>query len=132
MSRLNIFAGLVFVLSTPIVRAEEPSARVTLTLHAAAETAPALKHRFLPSFFDRRPGNAAPMYAKAMLMLGKEGQDDERRKALVEGPLSDCTVEVTEPLVGDSLFEMVELAALRERCDWELPFHEQNAISLKT
>src|SRR5262245_39767414 len=99
MSRLSIFAGLAIAFSVSVVRSAEPPSRVALTLHAAAESVPASKYRLLPSWFERRPGNAGPMYAKAIIWLGKDGQDDERRKALLNGPLSECTPEATGPLV---------------------------------
>jgi hypothetical protein len=112
------------------VRADEPPSRVTLTLHPAAETAPALRYRLLPSLYERKKGNAAPMYAKAMLVLRDAGDDFEGRKKLLAGPLAACTKEVVEPLVGDTAFELARLASLREHCDWELPFHEQNMMAI--
>jgi hypothetical protein len=129
MLRSHFLAAFFTLLSITSAQADEPT-RVALTLHPAVETVPALKYRLLPSFYERRRGNAAPMYCKAMLVLGKNTADDLTRQKLLAGPLADCTMEAVNPVAGDSLVELVTLAALREHCQWELPLHEQNAVMI--
>jgi len=111
-------------------RSDEPPSRVTLTLHPAAGSVPALRNRLLPNLYEKQKGNAVPMYAKAMLALHETGDDGERRKKLLAGPLSACTKEAVDALVGNTALDLVRLAALREHCDWDLPLHERNMISL--
>ena len=39
---------------------------INVTIHPAAEPVPALKYHLLPTFLETTPGDAMPMYAKAM------------------------------------------------------------------
>src|SRR5947209_5893867 len=80
-----VFLGLV-VLTAALLRANSPTDKPAaekkwlldraLTISPRAEPRPALKYRLLPTTFERKPGNAVPIY----LRLVHEQRDETRRR----------------------------------------------------
>ena len=65
----------VFVIVVPLPTWAADVEEVELTIHPQAISEPAMQHRLLPSYLDQRPGNAAPMYLKALLVLAEQNVD---------------------------------------------------------
>lgn len=101
---------------------------IRLTVRPAAEPRPALKYLLLPELLDRKPGNAATLYFMAMhqssdkslskynekvwLWLGKSAKELPRQEAQ---QMLDAY---------RTALRQVELAARRDRCDFDLPLSE--------
>ena len=107
---------------------------IDLSIHPAELSRPAMKYRLLPEFIDRTPGNAAPVYLKAILILKDVRMSSEKEKALwddvvawLEMPLEKLPQnDVRNALAPfQNVLRQVKLASRRERCDWELPIREQ-------
>ncbi|MCU0878865.1 MAG: hypothetical protein MUF06_13865 [Pirellulaceae bacterium] len=103
---------------------------IPLTLLPAAEPRPALRYRLLPTIAERRPGNAAPMYYRAMLHQKELPQAywQERNENTGE----DGTWMSTDPAVFPAekvrawldqqrnVMNQIREAAYRETCDWDM------------
>jgi hypothetical protein len=115
---------------------DEPPTR-RLTLHPASEPRPALKYELLPSLLDRRPGNAAVLYNKIGLMFRGGPEFAEEQNKISEWidndlPLDKFPREEARAIVEHwrQVLDDLELASRCEVCDWELPIHEREFISL--
>ncbi len=98
---------------------------VRLELQPAAAPVPALKYALLPPFFERTPGNAAPLYYRMILMLNssRNRQTDVRVVDLLgQSPGEMPRDEVRQILAekADALQE-ARSAARREQCEWDYP-----------
>ncbi|RCS54150.1 hypothetical protein DTL42_03090 [Bremerella cremea] len=95
---------------------------------------PIMKYRLLPSHIDLQPGNAAPLYHRAILLTSqmtgniKNHQEywtkiDQWRK----DPLNELPLEEVEKVIAqhDLALQEATYAARREYCDWSLPMREQ-------
>jgi hypothetical protein len=101
--------------------------RYRLTVEAAAEPNPPLKYELMPGYWERRPGNAAPFYYRALLMqtqLPKESskQYDEYQQQWTKGALNDASkaelrkwLSAYDAQVGEQL----RTAVYRETCDFD-------------
>src|SRR5262249_25117333 len=97
-------------------------------LRPAAAPIPALKHELLPGVRDRRPGNAAVHYGK----IGEVGMTVEEQDWF-ELPLADLPRDKVRAFLDShrNALDDIELAARRETCDWQLPIHEREMITLR-
>ncbi len=101
---------------------------VRLAITPAVENRPVLKYQLLPTFVERRPGNAAVGYGKAAInyhwpewetkTAGWLEADVEKFDRLTKG-VDLSTIRSTATL------ELLKLASRREHCDWDLPLREQ-------
>lgn len=114
--------------------AEKASVEVVdLALHAATETRPALKYKLLPTMLDEVPGDAAPLYMKAFLVLTQKKTGDKLWDKIVAwvrtppGKLPREEVRKTLDGFADVLRE-VEIASRRTECDWALPIREHENV----
>jgi hypothetical protein len=114
---------LVCVLAVPAAD-PEPVRWQRLTLTPAAAPSPVLRHPLLPDVLEQRPGNAAPHYARATVLLRRDVPQPVRN-ALYEwselplGGLPKEDVRQALALAEPALAE-AECGALCETCDWEL------------
>lgn len=148
---VGVLGWVVMWAMCPLATAADPPAKeapksVAITLYPAAEPQPALKYQLLPPLLDRRPGNAAVWwnripaeryaffvnFEKAFTPSGKIGTwmkiplDDPREKAYREKELAK-----TIPMIRDRVvFADMERAARFESCDWQLPIHEGNYVTM--
>ncbi len=132
------FLMLVLFLLAPLsvaVGQEKPRVEVVrLTIHPAEAPRPALEIQLLPPFLDRRPGNAALLYMKSFLLLAMTKTSDETFDKMIswfETPPELLPQEKMRKVLGGPFRDTVhyaELAARRARCDWEMPFREEENI----
>jgi hypothetical protein len=104
----------------------------TFDLTPAAPPIPALKYEFHYDLAtDRLPGNAAPLYQDAILLLGPDGKE-KFQKAIEAYENHDATTfnSLANDLDKPSLYQELDLAARRETCDFEAPFAQMGANTL--
>ncbi len=95
--------------------------RITLKL---ATTAPATtSSHLLPPVIDQQPGNAAPLYFNAMLLLTDQ-RLDEIDKAL-EQPLQQLALDQSILPMSDSFLTFLDQAARTDHCNWQSPWRSQ-------
>lgn len=104
---------------------------VALEVSPAAEPRPALKYRLWADLLEEQPGNAAPYYYRAIVLLRSVPEAsrkafDEKHKEWLEVPLDKLPREEVDKQLADfkSALGQLEIAALRETCDWELRFRD--------
>jgi len=128
----------VLTLVASTLWAAEPGAKkdaagpevVRLTVHPAGLPVPALKYRLLPEYIEQTPGDAAPLYMKAFLLMAEAKSDEaawDRIVKWLETPpekLPQHEVEETLAKFKNALHQ-VEMAARRSECDWGLPVREE-------
>lgn len=143
---LLLVAALSVVIPTQASAADEGTIRLTIT--PAVEPLPALKYQLLPKFIDRRPGNAALRYTKAMLDYRPEAKVDTQVDAWLKLPFAEFAKRETLDAVRNShqmykaseidhvtgvpyVIDDLRAASRLESCDWELPIREQLVFSIK-
>lgn len=113
---------------------------VRMTVDAAGEPRPALRYTFLPKYGDRKPGNGAPYYYRAILahtdFRGRLQALPEEDRAPLDSDfrVSDWTLDERDKFPRERARKLVEahkrildelkIAANREECDWELRFRD--------
>lgn len=147
MKRLLLIAAAFLVLF-PWQASAADEGTVRLTITPAVEPLPALKYQLLPKFVDRRPGNAALRYTKAMLDYRPEAKVDTQVDAWLKLPFAEFAKRETIDAIRNShdtykTFEAVyhsnvtyiiddlRAAARLESCNWELPIREQMVFTIK-
>jgi hypothetical protein len=132
------FAGLLLPAARLLAEEEPPKIApgerldvINLTVSPATAPIPLLKQRLAFERLDLRPGNAALMYTKVMLLTVPNSQPEslEIRKKIdewVELPADKLPREEVRAALRryDSSLELIDIAVHRERCDWELPLKE--------
>jgi hypothetical protein len=118
-------------------RDETPT--VELTLSPAAEPVPALKYWLVPPLGERKRGNAALAYYRAVV----EYEQFERAHQKFVGPELDALREMPLDQLPqnevaaklerfDSIDKELERASLRDRCEWEIPLESDGVETLLT
>jgi hypothetical protein len=108
----------------------------TLVLHPAPAPKPALKYLLLPTYLDRKPGNAAVWYGKVTAEQRTAFGNQklwERIPKLLEGPLADLPRELRDlpyPGEGSAIFYFLDEGARRDSCNWELPLRDHEWLSI--
>ncbi|MBN1341326.1 MAG: hypothetical protein JXQ73_01525 [Phycisphaerae bacterium] len=104
---------------------------VKMTIRPAPAPVPTLEVRLQPDIFDQLPGNAAIMYYSAALLMETRGRqtDDARDKYDLWSrmPLDKLPREDLNRFLSpwrDALHAL-EIATLRDRCDWDLPIRTE-------
>jgi hypothetical protein len=111
-------------------RIESKPTVIRLTVDPAAEPRPALQYSFMTPLAQRKPGNAAPIYYRAILAYvehrsratGVKGGPnfDTRLEAWAQAPIENFPKdEVRKALQNFRAFDELREAASRERCDWD-------------
>jgi hypothetical protein len=111
---------------------------IQVTIHPAAAPRPALKYHLLPTFAERTPGDAMPLYAK-VLVVHMEGwqracdqslhdkelsSDLDNIEKWMQMPLDELPRDRAEKLLaslGKSTRSELDLAVRREHCNWDSP-----------
>jgi hypothetical protein len=107
---------------------------VKLTVRPAKAPAAALKVQLLPAFLEQTPGNAAPLYYRASLnTTSLSNEAAEKIVKWLETPPRDLPREDVKRLLAQfsPAIEEAQLAARRERCDWEIPLRSVDPAQLR-
>jgi hypothetical protein len=112
---------------------KSPVEVVTLTVYPATLPRPVLKYPLLPPLLDQMPGNAAPLYRRAGLLMEQNRPDQETWNEVLKWlgmPANKLPrEEVRKVLESQSqVLHEVELGSRRQQCDWDLPFHEEKGV----
>lgn len=116
--------------------ASPPKATVIeLRLTASALPTPALKYRLLPRFIDKSPGNAAPVYLRAMQYMAESqtlvpetyekftrGLSLSPNELRADGAARQVVQNFQKP------YELIAMGARKEHADWESLIHENKDI----
>jgi hypothetical protein len=104
---------------------------IELTVSPAAEPRPALKHRLMPTLSERKAGNAAPHYYRAIILQRQttpayRQEYSDKQAEWTEGP--DDTFpkqEVAKWLAGQtSVISELKKAAYKEQCEWGFRYQD--------
>jgi len=134
---LALATGLAATFTLAAEQQPEPkkphAEEIHLVIHPADVPRPAMQIQLLPPLIEQRPGNAAPLYMKAFMLLAQADAPDEaieRADSWLGMPLEELPrEEVREDLDRfDSAIHYARMAARRSRCEWELPIHEEGNI----
>jgi hypothetical protein len=121
--------------------AKQPIEVINVTIHPAAVPRPALKYHLLPTFAERSPGDAMPLYAKALVVHMEAWQqvcdqtmhdkqlssDLDNIEKWMEMPLDQLPRDRAEKLLaslGKSTRGQLDLAVRREHCNWDVPLRQ--------
>jgi len=116
------------------VQSAEKTETIKLAITPAAEPLPALRYRLHPTFADRRPGNAAPLYAQAGMHYDPTDDEAKRIDELLKSPRAEfdrfAASDESKKYAEASPIALLRVAANRDSCDWELPLREQNIFEV--
>jgi hypothetical protein len=103
---------------------------VKITLYPQAEPRPALKYKLLPTYLDRKPGNAALFYnkitAESIPLLGDTKLWDNAT-AWSDAPLSELKKQEVQSVISGWTPKIndIKRASVCDYCDWQFPFREK-------
>jgi hypothetical protein len=146
----------VNVSAYPMSEIEAKREVVNLTVYPAPIPRPALKYHLLPTYLEKKPGNAALLYYRVFIGLanrektllgpsgpfnGKNEAHDAEKKDKIARDLLMLNGEYLEKPVKELpakeireffdtmplLLEDFELAAYRSDCDWGIPWREMKS-----
>ncbi len=135
-----VFIAATLLLSFPAQASADDEATIRLAVTPAVEPLPALKYQLLPKFIDRRPGNAALRYTKAMFGYQSEEKTEEQVDAWLKLPFAEFSKRETLVTIKNAtgtwwtswyVYEDLLAAARLETCNWELPIRDQSVFSIK-
>jgi len=124
--------------------ADQP-ATVQLIVHPAAPPYATLKYRLIPKGIELTPGNAAPHYFRAAMVIGERPEyqsaiaapdvgKNSKLENWLELPLDQLRKnEEAQKFYNDcpsGNWDLIYLAARREQCEWDLPVREFNIATL--
>src|SRR5262245_42224950 len=127
---------------------ENKIAVIRMTVTPAAESVPALRHRFQPRSIDLRSGNAAAYYRRAgidvrsMMVKLRARFDEDTQLSPWYGVVGDDAMPIAElplkklreacqffdPIYNNDL----QTAFERSNCDWELGLEDMQGVKLLT
>jgi hypothetical protein len=126
-----------------VVWADEPAKKLaqkkwlidrTLTISPRAEPRPALKYRLMPSSWERKPGNAVPIYLRLV-----HEQSDARRQLWREMPAKWNQMPLDRMPLSEArkflegrryMLRQLELGARRQTAEWEYTLDAGDPIGL--
>jgi hypothetical protein len=134
LANLSVGARITSAQSTP----QKPQV-VSLMLDAAPEPVPALKYEFLPRPVERKPGNAATNYYRAVLALqsipNDVATDESKWSAEFDGaPYEKVPRDRMLRWINahERAFEELRLGVFRESCDWGLRMQDLRGMDTLT
>jgi hypothetical protein len=147
LSTIATFAGLLALLSfaqagdKPVKNAEPTKTMVpvvSVRIHPAALPTPALKYHLLPTFLERTPGNAMPLYGKAAAFILESNHWDKtdwRQDQVgkwLQTPLDAIPRDKARQALGGFYGAMgqVELATKRDQCDWDMSLRQGHVFEI--
>lgn len=135
MYRTSLFLFVLLAVSPSALLSQPPPAAATpaaiepeiirLTLTPAGFPGGALRHRLLPEYLDRTPGNAATLYYRAMVggleTPRIDGEEFSKNwETWSQGPVAELPREEVRRYLFPFRWSLatIEEGALRESCDW--------------
>lgn len=107
--------------------------RTILEVSPARTPDPVLKHRLIPGYGERRPGNAAVYYGKVTAEQWQYSRQEFWDEWSALGELGRAE-KLASPKLDDFArtpgYSMLRAGALCDDCDWQLPLREENAIAV--
>jgi hypothetical protein len=118
---------------------------VELAIHPALPPYAALRYRLLPQGIETTPGDAAPNYFRAAMVWSRdpsyqaaiatsEGEAKSRLAEWLELPLDQLRKNEKAQKFFNGCptgnWDLISLAARRERCEWDLPIRETNIATM--
>ncbi|MCF7973719.1 MAG: hypothetical protein K9N55_07880 [Phycisphaerae bacterium] len=104
----------------------------SLTLSPMPEAREALKIRLIPRMFDLKNANAAVLYHSAAAQCPQDGEDKvfDKIDQWRDMPIEDLPRDEVTKALGQfrACFRLLELAAVRSRCEWDMPIEEGFAM----
>jgi hypothetical protein len=133
MMKLRAFLLTLAALLMPVAAlADDAKLRVVeVKLAPAALVQPALKYQLLPDVLDQTPGNAVPLYLKAMArpsvnQAALDAFNKEQQAWLAGAPAQLPREKVRAALAPfDNVLHQVSMAARRTVCQWDPPVREE-------
>jgi hypothetical protein len=108
---------------------------IELRLSPATEPRPALKYRFLPALGERKPGNAAIFYYRALLLQAGLPQElwkehSEKSEAWLKAPPDQFPKDEVAKWLAPQANVLGELkeAAFREECNWDMRMQDLRGL----
>jgi hypothetical protein len=136
-----IFTALTLIFPATLTRAQvvalksdsppEPEVprKVKMAITPAHEPSPALKYELLPNLLDQAPGNAASQYHTAAEIFSNGDRKDHLEKTLkfLDMPLQEMPKDEVRVALDaySTVLRQLNLAAHREKCDWDLPIRSE-------
>lgn len=128
-------------------RAQSAIEVIHVSIHPAAAPRPALKYHLLPTFLESTPGDAVPLYAKALvghvegwLLLRNEPSADKNLSSdfshfedWLGTPLDKLPRNQARRIVdffGGGIRKQLEQAVRREHCNWDVPLRQGQVFEI--
>lgn len=132
MWKLRIIGCLVLcqvVVLPNVIWAQEEGVKVReLTLSPREESRPALKHRLQIRVYELNNDNAAVLYHSAAEQCPQDGEDNlfDKIDQWRDMPVDQWPREEVKEALDRfrATFRCLELAAMRSRCEWDMPIEE--------
>lgn len=105
----------------------------SLSVTAAPESMPILKHTLLPRVSEQKKGNAALFYYGALgLMPDMDDELNEQFKQWREQPVDELPRAEVDAFLATfkKSFHQLHLASLRDHCDWHTPIEDGYDLEL--
>ena len=122
----------VIVLSNAIWAQEDRTKYRELTLSPKAEARPALKYRLQKRVYELNNDNAAVLYHSAAEQCPQDGEDKlfDKIDQWCDMPIDQLPRKEVQETLGKfrATFRCLELAAMRRRCEWDMPIEEGFAM----
>jgi len=129
---LNAFLSFVSiaVCTSICAHGQELAPPIKMVIYPAAEPRPALKHRLLPTYLDRAPGNAAVYLGKVNVETGNllNSEVIEKYYRWERMPISELLAEQIE--MPSTVIDFLDQAACADVCDWQLPIRQGNSYEI--
>jgi len=143
---LVLLVAAIFLWGQGTVRGDEPktdeqnvASTIEMSVAAAGEPRPALKYRLMPTISERKAGNAAPHYYRAIILQRQTTPEYrqeyvDKQVAWTEGPDDKFPKqEVAKWLVGQAaVIAELKKAAYKEECDWGFRYQDLRGPELYT
>ncbi|HWE07279.1 MAG TPA: hypothetical protein VG274_11260, partial [Rhizomicrobium sp.] len=108
---------------------------IEVRIHPMALAEPALKDRLLPPYSEQTPGNAAPLYLTAFSLVQSNSDSWDQKRSdefdeLMDASIDDLDAEKARRFLVPNVFELLDIAGRRSRCEWDTSMREQGYRAL--
>ncbi|HWE05901.1 MAG TPA: hypothetical protein VG274_04285 [Rhizomicrobium sp.] len=108
---------------------------IELRVRPMALAEPALKDRLLPPYSEQTPGNAATLYLTAFSLVQSNSDSWDQKRSdefdeLLDASIDDLDAEKARRFLVPNVFDLLEIAGRRSRCEWDTSMREQGYRAL--